>query len=202
MKFDYIRQYTPATVPPPSLGNPPSITVKAGATYGNATTFTPGLTAGTGFVYLTCSTNAPKSSCALSTSDTLNPHVINSAIPSETVTVTITTAANALLPPLVSPRNLRFWLPVAILGFLLLALVAFIERKVRLTWRPAYLLAGFLFAVAFVAGCGGGYGGGYTPPAPSGGTTPGSYQITVNAFTESNTSGNADASTQITLTVN
>src|SRR5215472_3209660 len=203
MMFDYIRQYTPSTVPAPSLGNPPSITVKAGATYGNTSTFTPSLTAGTGFVYFTCSTNAPKSSCALSTNDLLNAHVVNSSPTgaAETVTVTITTTANAMLPPLLSPPNLRLWLPIAILGILLLVL-AFVLRKVRPAWRPACVLAGLILAVALIAGCGGGYGGGYTPPPPSGGTTPGSYQITVNAFTESNTSGNADASTQITLTVN
>jgi len=45
-----------------------------------------------------------------------------------------------------------------------------------------------------VAACG---GGSSAPPPPSGGTTPGGYQVTVSAFTESNASGNADATAQL-----
>ena len=130
MMIDYIRQYTSSAVPAPSLGNPASINVKSGATTGNSTTFTPGLTPGTGFVYLSCSTNAPKSSCALSTIDPLNTHVVNSspAGATETVTVTITTTANALPPPFLSPPDLRLWLPITILCILLLAFRVFVVR--------------------------------------------------------------------------
>jgi hypothetical protein len=202
MTFDYVRQYTSSAINAPSLGNPPSISVKAGATTGNASTFTPALTAGTGFVYFSCSTNAPKASCAVSTNDPLNTHVVNSspAGAAETVTVTITTTANASSPPLFFDPKIRFWLPIAVLGMLLSIFVAFVMRRRHPALLPAYALAEFILVIALIVGCGG--GGGYTSPASSGGTTSGSYQVTVSAFTESNNSGNADATAQIPLTVN
>jgi beta-glucanase (GH16 family) len=202
MIFDYVRQYMPSAVRAPSLGNPPSITVKAGATTGNTSTFTPTLTAGTGFVYFSCSTNAPKASCAVSTNDPLNTHVVNSSPTgaAETVTVTITTTANASSPPPFFDPKIRFWLPIGVLGILLSTFVAFVMRRGRPALLPAYALIGFILVMAWIVGCGG--GGGYTPPPSSGGTTPGNYQVTVSAFTESNTSGNADATAQIPLTVN
>src|SRR5208283_4280996 len=112
---DYVRQYSPANVTKPTLGNPPSITVKAGATTGDGSTFTPGLTPGTGFVYFSCSTNAPKATCSISTTDPLNTYVVNSSA-TESVTVTVATTANAILPPpLFGPRgysgSLLFSLP-------------------------------------------------------------------------------------------
>src|SRR5215472_47119 len=202
MIFDYVRQYTPSAVPAPSLGSPPSITVKAGATTGNTSTFTPTLAAGTGFVYFSCSTNAPKASCAVSTNDPINTHVVNSSPTgaAETVTVTITTTANASSPPLFFDPKIRFWLPIAVLSVLLSTFVAFVMRRGRPALLPACALTGSIMVMALIVSCGG--GGSYTPPPSSGGTTPGSYQVTVSAFTESNTSGNADAAAQIPLTVN
>jgi beta-glucanase (GH16 family) len=202
MIFDYVRQYMPSAVPAPSLGNPPSITVKAGATTGNTSTFTPTLMAGTGFVYFSCSANAPKASCAVSTNDPLNTHVVNSSPTgaAETVTVTITTTANASSLPLFFDPKIRFWLPIGVLGILLSTFVVFVMRRGRPTLLPAHALIGFILVIALMVGCGG--GAGYTPPPSSGGTTPGNYQVTVSAFTESNTSGNADATAQISLTVN
>jgi len=70
------------------LGNPPPISIKAGATTGNTSTFTPGLAPGTGFVYFSCSTDAPKSSCSIATTDPLNTHVLSSSA-TESVTVTV-----------------------------------------------------------------------------------------------------------------
>jgi hypothetical protein len=58
-----------------------------------------------------------------------------------------------------------------------------------------------------IASCGGG-GSSMTPPPPpvNNGTPPGSYTVTVYAFTESNvsdgTNANADASVAIPVTVN
>lgn len=133
MSLDYVRQYQPAAaVTPPVLGtpNPASITVTAGATTNNSSTLMPSLISGTGYVYFSCSTNAPGASCTITTTDPLNKYVVNSSNPAETVTVAMTTA----------------------------------------------------------------------------GTTPGSYTVTVYAFTQSNTSNgsnsNADASVAIPLTVN
>lgn len=205
MAFDYIRQYTASTVIAPSLGNPPSITVKAGATTGNTTTFTPTPTANTGFVYFSCSTNAPRSTCAISTNDKLNTFVVNSANAGETVTVTVTTTANAISFPLLSDPRARLRLPVPILAVLLLGLAAFLHWRAGQARSLTFALPGFALVLVVVAGCG---GGGYSspPPPPSGGTAPGSYAVTVYAFTESNTSdgtnAHADSSVQIPLTVN
>jgi beta-glucanase (GH16 family) len=132
MLIDYVRQYTASAVSAPALGAPPAIAVKAGATSGNTSTFAPTLTPGTGYVYFRCSTNAPKASCSLKTTDKLNSFVISSANPEESVTVTVATTANGV---------------------------------------------------------------------GEGGTPPGSYSVTVTAWTESNTTGNADATVQIPLTV-
>jgi beta-glucanase (GH16 family) len=208
MMVDYVRQYQPAaSVAAPVLGNPASITVKAGATSGNSSTFTPGLAAGTGFVYFSCSTNAPKASCAVTTNDPLSPFVVNSSA-TETVTATVTTTANSIVPPLFRRPKLRIWVPIAVLGFFLLMLIAFADRTRTLAWRYSYtLVAGFILIGAAIAGCGGGGGGNtvVTPPANNG-TIPGAYTVTVYAFTESNTSNgsnaNADANVSIPLTVN
>jgi hypothetical protein len=93
MMLDYVRQYQPsATVPAPAMGtpNPVSITVTAGTT--GTSTVTPALTPATGYVYFSCSTNAPSASCTIKTNDPLNPYVANSsANPAEAVTVSVMT---------------------------------------------------------------------------------------------------------------
>ncbi len=208
MMVDYVRQYQPsAAIPPPVLGNPPSITVKAGATSGNSSPFTPGLTPGTGYVYFSCSTNAPKASCSVATNDPLNTHVVNSspAGAAETVTVTVATTANSILPPFFLDPRLRIWVPITFAGLLALLLVALARRTRRSAWRYRSPLAAELtLAAILIAGCGGGSSTTTTPP-PNG-TTPGSYAVTVYAFTESNagdgSNANADANVAITLTVN
>jgi len=208
---DYVRQYqASAAVMKPTLGNPASITVKAGATTGNSTTCTPGLTSGTGFVYLSCSTTAPKASCSVATNDPVSPFVVNSspAGAAETATVTVTTTANSLLPPsLFDPRRL-LWFPVVIIAALLLFVVTTLARYLRrrvssLVFATAGLL---ILAGMTIASCGGSGSMSPPPPPPPNGTTPGSYTVTVYAFTESNvsdgTNGHADANVPITLTVN
>jgi len=204
---DYVRQYSPSSVTKPVLGNPPSISVKAGATTGNSSTFTPGLTSGTGFVYFSCSTNAPKASCAVSTTDALNAHVVNSsAAATESVTATVTTTANSIVPPFFLNPRMRIWVPITMAGLLVLLIVALARCTRSSAWRyGSALVAGLILAAIVMAGCGGG-GSSVTPPPPNNGTTPGSYTVTVYAFTESNASdgsnGNADASVAISLTVN
>ena len=205
---DYVRQYSPSAVTKPTLGNPASITVKAGATSGNTSTLTPTPTPGTGFVYLSCATNAPKASCAVTTNDPLNNHVVNSspAGAAETATVTVTTTANSLVPPFLFDPQRLFRLPVLILAAVLLFAVAALALR-RRVWSPAYATAALLILAGMtIASCGGGGSSMSPPPPPPNGTTPGSYTITVYAFTESNvsdgTNANADASVPITLTVN
>jgi beta-glucanase (GH16 family) len=200
---DYVRQYLPSPVTKPALGNPPAITVKAGATIGNSSSFIPGLTSGTGFVYFSCSTDAPKANCAIGTTDQLNKHVVNSSS-MESVTVAVTTMANSTLPPFFFNPKMRLWLPIAVAGFLVLLIVALARGMRNRTWCYGFaLVAGPILAAIVIAGCGG--GSSMTPP-PNNGTPPGSYTVTVYAFTESNTSdgsnANADAHVDIPLTVN
>jgi beta-glucanase (GH16 family) len=205
---DYVRYYSPSTAAKPTLPNPPPISVKAGATTGNSSTLTPGLTPGTGFVYLSCSTNAPKASCSVATNDPLNTHVVNSgpAGAAETATVTVTTTANSLVPPpLFGPQRL-FRFPVVIIVAVLLFVVTLTLRLRRRVWSPAYATAALLILAGMtLASCGGGSSMAPPPPPPNG-TTPGSYTVTVYAFTESNvsdgTNANADTSVAIPLTVN
>jgi beta-glucanase (GH16 family) len=213
MMFDYVRQYQPsAAVPAPVMGTPPGITVKAGATTGNSSTFAPGLTAGTGYVYFSCSTNAPKASCAIKTSDPLNPYVANSSSsvsPAETVTVAVTTTANSAsnrIPPFFKPK-VRTWLPATALGFLLSMVVVPVTRRRRRTWLyVCALVAALILMGAATWSCGGGNNNQQVIPPSNNGTPPGSYTVTVYAFTESNatngTNSNGDASVAIPLTVN
>lgn len=204
---DYVRQYS-GTVAAPALGNPPAISVKAGATTGNASSFTPGLAAGSGFAFFTCDTDAPKATCAILTTDALNAHVVNSNA-AETVTATVTTTANsAALPLAAKPRKpahgQNLWV-TAMSGMLAIwyCLVKWRqgEGSRRYAWRFA---AAFIVLVAAVAGCGGDSSG--TVTTSSSGTTPGAYTVHVYAFTETNssdgTNAHADAQVAIPLTVN
>ncbi|HSZ61985.1 MAG TPA: glycoside hydrolase family 16 protein [Terriglobales bacterium] len=207
MMLDYVRQYQPsASVSAPEMGTPPSITVTAGATSGNTSTFMPTLTAGTGYVYFSCSTAAPKSSCAITTTDPLNKYVVNSNA-SESVTVAVTTTANSSgansAPPLFFNPKTRIWLATSLMaGFLVSMVVASAERRRGRTWLYGCALLAAIICTG--ASCGGGSTSG-TPP-PNNGTPPGSYTVSVYAFTESNvgngSNSTADASVPITLTVN
>jgi len=204
---DYVRQYSASTVTKPTLGNPPSITLKAGATTGNSSAFIPGLTSGTGFVYFSCSTNAPKASCSVATNDPLNTHVVNSSPvgAAETATVTVATTANSILPPFFLEPRTRIWIPMTIAVLLALLIVAIALRAQGRVRRQLCGIAAVLVlaGVVAIAGCG---GRSMTPPPSNNGTPPGSYSVTVYAFTESNasdgTNANADAHVDIPLTVN
>ena len=208
MMLDYVRQYTPAAaVTAPVLGTPPSISVKAGATSGNTSAFVPTLTAGTGYVYFSCSTTAPKASCAISTTDPFK-FVVNSSA-AETVTVTVTTTANTSEAKLVTPRSrkpqMRTWLPIVVAGFLLSIVVIPGRVRSRTSLICCALAAGLLLT-AGMAGCGGGNYTTTTTPPSNNGTPAGSYTVGVYAFTESNVSdgsnAKADANVAIPLTVN
>ena len=203
MLVDYIRYYQAAAVPAPTLPNPSPITVKAGATTSNSTTFTPGFTSGTGYVYFTCSTNAPKASCSIATNDPLNPHIVSSS-GSEHVTVSLATTANALLPPYPFAPQPWFLLPMAFAAILLVAILALDPRLRTLAWRPLSAAVALFLLALTIAACG---GGSYMlPPPPPSGTPTGAYTITVYAFTEGNTSdgtnAHADANVAIPVMVN
>jgi beta-glucanase (GH16 family) len=224
MRVDYVRAYTASPITKPTMSGTP-ITVTAGATTGNSSTLTPGLAADSGYVYFSCSTNAPKASCAIKTSDPLNPYVANSSSsisPAETVTVSVTTTANSgssstttaglMSPPFDSKT--RTWLPVTMMGFFVSVVLAPVpQRRRRKLLYACALIVGLIFTGAATWSCGGsssnsGGGGGCTTNCSQSGngTTPGSYTVTVYAFTESNTgngsTSTADANVSIPLTVN
>jgi beta-glucanase (GH16 family) len=93
--LDYVRQYAPSAVPAPQMTPNGGITVTAGATTGNTTTISMLNTVGTGRVAFSCTTNAPKASCVVSSSDAVNNHTVDfSGSGSATATVTVTTTAN------------------------------------------------------------------------------------------------------------
>jgi hypothetical protein len=129
----------------------------------------------------------------------------------ESVTVRVATTANAstansIPPPFLFHPKMRRWLPMSLAGFLLAMVVAPVERKrSRARLYACALAIGLTVTAAVTVSCG---GGSSTPVIPPGnnGTPPGSYSVTVYAFTESNVSnganGNADASVAIPLTVN
>jgi beta-glucanase (GH16 family) len=208
MLVDYIRYYQAAPIQAPTMGNPASITVKAGATTGNSSTLMIGDSLGSGRVYLSCSTTAPKATCSIATGNALNSNVIDfTSSTTANATVTVVTTANSILPPFLFGPWLLSRLVVAIVAFLLLLFLALRLRAQSRVKRQFCGIAAVLFFVgAEIAGCGG--GGSYTPPPPpvNNGTPPGAYVVTVYAFTESNTSdgtsAHADANVAIPLTVN
>jgi beta-glucanase (GH16 family) len=195
MTVDYVRQYTASPVTPPSLGNPAAITVKAGATSGNTSTMNLSSSSDIGRVYLTCSTTAPDASCTVASNDSLDIYTVNfsqSLTPTATVTIT-TVANNAQAGFLVGSRMGAIGLMILVL---LLVSLCMQSGRSRVTAAPACLFLAMLFAPSCGGGSSGGGGGG------GGGTTPGSYTISVGAYTVSNTGGAADATVTIPLTVN
>jgi beta-glucanase (GH16 family) len=93
MLVDYVRQYLPSTIPAPQMTPAGSITVAPGATTGNSTTINIAGTMGSGRAAFSCSTNAPKASCLVTSSDPVNGYTVdfsNSSAASPTVTVTTT----------------------------------------------------------------------------------------------------------------
>jgi beta-glucanase (GH16 family) len=200
MLVDYVRQYTPSGVPPPNFGTPPGITVTAGATTGNTSTITPippPVPAGSvWYSYINCTTNAPAASCSINTNDPLNHSVYNLGT-GGVFTVTFTSTARSWLPYRLDPRRWSPPMRIAIPGLLFFALLLLLRRRTGAArgFRYGVALGSLVLIGTVLASCGGSSGGG------GGGTTAGSYTITVNAFTESNTTGTADATGTINVTV-
>ena len=93
MVVDYVRAYKSSIVAPPIAVTPAPLNAVAGSVA--STTLSLKASPGSGRVYLSCSTNAPKSSCQVSTGDTLNDAVADfSTKPTVTTTVRVTTTAN------------------------------------------------------------------------------------------------------------
>lgn len=200
MTVDYVRVYKASAVQAPAFGSAAPITVKAGATSGNSRSFPFRDAAGSGRVYLRCSTNAPQATCAVSTNDTLNRYTLDfTNSTSGMVTITVATIANTAVLPGAwrwTPQDGRKLAAIFALEVALGLLVVLIRRT---RWALAGARA-FLVAAAMLIGC----AGGSTTPAASAavGTAPGSYSVIVNAYTISGNGTTPDATLTIPLTVN
>lgn len=201
MMVDYVRDYSASTIPAPNLGTPPSITVAAGATAGNTSTLSPALTAGTGYVYFSCDTTAPKATCAIKTTDPLDQYVVNSdASPAESVTVTVATTSNAVLVPAIFNRPAAR--PILLLLAAVMAIVIFGRKPSRHAKRAsAAAFAALVLPALLMWSCGGGSSSVNVNNPPPNGTTPGSYTVSVYAFTEGNTSNGANASADAKVSI-
>jgi hypothetical protein len=170
-------------------------TVNAGqtATFANTITVAP-LNGFSSQVNMACSLP----SAAMGTVCSVTPNSFNKG--SGTATVTVTTTARGLLPPIRPPRPFvptRFLVPVCFLFVVALILFAFgaRSRRDRVAFSiPATCILFFLLLQS--SGCGGG-GSGMTSPPPPVGTPAGSYTVTI-----SGTSGATTHTATTTLVVN
>jgi beta-glucanase (GH16 family) len=203
MTVDYVRIYQAAAVPAPTMGNPMGITVKAGATSGNTSSVSVEDTLGSGRVYFVCRTTAPQASCQVNTDDLLNANTVDfSATAAGTVTVSVTTTANALLLPPGPGWRMFDGARFALAALAAVLLLGFAAKWRGRASRPGYALGGILLLCGGLwLACSSGGGSTLTPP-PSNGTTPGSYTIALNAYTLTGTGTTPDATVNIPLTVN
>lgn len=197
MLVDYVRQYLPSAVPAPQLTPNGTITIKAGATTGNTAGVDMLGTIGTGRVSFSCSTNAPKATCIVTSTDPVNGHTVDfTSTGAASVTVTVTTTANTAAAGISSMS----W--VGITSTSLLALILIPLRRSVARVRVGVMFGVALLAISVMPACGGGSSSSSGPPPPNG-TTPGSYTITVNAYTvNSSDAATPSATTTINLTVN
>jgi hypothetical protein len=199
MTVDYVRIYQAAAVPAPSFGAPPSMVVKAGATTGNTSTFSAGSTPGSGRVYLACTTTAPNATCQVNTTDALDAYTLdftNSA--TGTVTVSLATTANTVAAGAVYRWDAGSSGSVA--GMLMAcAIFYFLFRWRGKVFRPMPAVGiSLCLSAVILLGC----SRGSSTPLPSGGTTPGSYTIKLNAYTVSGNGTQPDATVNLSVTVN
>ncbi len=186
------------TGPPPDFSlnyaGATSATVAAGqtATFINAV-YVFALNGFTGMANLSCSLPAAATQCSVSPS---------SVPPQQAATITVTTTARGLLPPL-WPR-MRYisrpqFLPVSVLVILLSVLLLRFARTRRQRFAGALPLAILVSLLTMEAiGCGG--SSTPPPPPPPTGTPAGTYTVTVTATASSN-SGTLTHTTTLTLVV-
>jgi beta-glucanase (GH16 family) len=199
MLADYVRQYLPSHVSPPSLTPNGNITIKAGATSGNTTTIDMLGTIGSGRVTFSCTTTAPKASCIVTSTDALNVHTVDfSTTGTASPTVTVATTADAAAAGMMPPGKWSFTS-----GMALALMVLVLLRNGRQIKRVLAFSSLALFIVILPSCGGGSSGGGPPPPPPPPGTTPGNYTVTVNAYTVSSSDASVpDATTTFNLVVN
>jgi len=198
MLVDYVRQYVPSAVAAPQMTPNGNITITAGATTGTTTTIDMLGTVGSGRVTFSCTTNAPKASCVVTSSDSVNNHTVDftssgAASPTVTVTTTANTSSSVF-------ARLKWAAGLAIFA---VAFVLLPPYKRMSRFRTRVGLVCVLMALGLWVACGGGGSSSSTSSGgSSNGTTPGSYTVTVNAYTVSSTdAATPSASTTINLTV-
>jgi hypothetical protein len=202
MTVDYVRWYTPSPVAGPSMSDSP-ISVKAGSP--RSSTITLNSTSGTGRIYLSCTTTAPKATCSINSGDPLNQYTVDfSKSASGTATANVTTTANTagLLKPSQGLNKRAFLASTfAALGFIFVSCI-FLPARWSRSLRRGLGGTGLMLTLLMHPGCGSGAGNSSAGGAGSGnGTTPGNYAVTINAYTVSNTSGNPDSTATVALTV-
>jgi len=114
--------------------------------------------------------------------------------------VTVATTANSGGVTALLHWRGPIWGSVACMLVTVILLFVALQTSVQRLSRVSVVGIALFLAAGILLGCSG--GGSSTPPPPSGGTTPGSYTITVNAYTLSGNGTNADATVSIPLTVN
>jgi beta-glucanase (GH16 family) len=198
MLVDYVRQYLPSSVTT-ILTQPSAISLTAGATTANTTTLNISQPLGSGRVTFSCSTNAPKASCLVTSADPTNKYTIDfSSASSGSGTVTVTTATNA---PAAGVSFMSWTGMASQLGFVVLLMLL---RMQTTQIRLRAFLASTILTIGLLPACGGGNsaagnGGG----GGANGTTPGSYTVTVNAYNiSSSDAATPSATTTFNLTVN
>jgi hypothetical protein len=149
---------------------------------GNPANFMISISGSNGFtsnVAVTCSVPAAATTCSA------NPA---SVAPGGTTTITVTTMAHQLLPPLSRKPFTKFtYSPLVIIVWLVCTLLALLLDKSRTEGRrfplvsPAFIAAGIFLLLLPIEGCGGSGGGGTPPPPSIHGTQPGTYTVTISA---------------------
>lgn len=123
---------------------------------------------------------------------------------SGTASVSVTTVAHGIAPPLLPTGRLHLhpqWVPLFLLTFVLaLVLLRFARtRRQRLAGAVPFVLLALIFVLQSM-GCGGGSSTPPPPPPPTG-TPAGTYTITVTG-TASTNNGTLSHTASLTLTVN
>jgi beta-glucanase (GH16 family) len=195
MLVDYVRKYVPSVVVP-QLSQPAALAVSAGATSGNTASVTVTQTQGTGRTAFSCATTAPKASCLVTTTDPVNQYTADfNGFSTVTATITVATTANAAEAGISSS-----WMGIA--SAIVLVIVLLPVRRTGKQLRLV-LLGALVLAVSAWPACGGSSGGGGGGGGGSTGTTPGSYTVTVNAYSVSSSdAASPSATTNFSLTVN
>ena len=204
MTVDYVRWYQASQINGPTMSGP-AISTKEGSPGSSPISLSS--TSGTGRVYLACTTTAPKARCSVNSGDPLNQYTVDfSKSASGTATVNVTTTANTVGMLAPSPGSDKRWFfasMIAACGFVFVSF-ALVPANWMRSLRRGLGGAGFMLALVMHPGCGGGNGSssGGGGGGTNNGTPPGSYAVTINAYTVSNTSGSPDSTVSVALRVN